>query len=310
MTGRLRTAAIALCVPVLFSASVALHGRLEERYPHFRPGPNDAFYLPRGELLRATTLGFRQLAADLLWIRVVQSVGDLPTRGEGFKYLREYVDLVTDLDPRYAPAYFIASHWLVSWQQVDEAIGILEKGRERFRDSGIDDYYKFPYYIGLDYFLWKRDKSKAVQYLREAAQVRAGGRDATDVALERLEGAGADTSYTDLLAPIIGEIDDPRERAAIEPLLRHGQLYDMVSVLNPMVERYRAERGRLPRSLDALVEAGWIRGVPPDPYAALAPPGRPSGLYIDAEGKVRSRVRPAYWWENSLTRPQKGTARD
>ena len=300
MRSRARVLAVAIALPVLFASAVGLQRVMEARYPQFRVRPNDAFYLPRGDLLRATSLGFRQLTADLMWLRVVQAVGDFETRDEGYKFLSEYVELVTDIDERNAPAYFIASHWLTAWGETDEAIAVLEKGRERFRDKGLRSYYKFPYYIGLDYFLWKRDRETAIRYLKEAAELASHQHLASAAVLGRVTEAATDDrrmSYQQILSDLGALASSPGERAALEPLMRHGYFYDMVQQLEPAVQRYRERFGKWPDDLGALVELGWLTRVPEDPYADIVRLGQPTGLFVDDEGHVRSRARPGYWWE-------------
>ncbi|MBK7972047.1 MAG: hypothetical protein IPK07_01670 [Deltaproteobacteria bacterium] len=144
-----------LAMVVCMGAAALLHARLLAHDQIYRPVPNDALYLPKPELFRATSLGFRQLAADLLWAKLVQAVGDPSDRTAGFKYIYEYTDIVTDVDPRYAAPYLISNFWLVGWDRTLEANRLLAKGRHRFPET-----YKFPYYLGLNHFLWLRDRAR------------------------------------------------------------------------------------------------------------------------------------------------------
>lgn len=269
---------------VCLGGAALLHERLLARDELYRPRPNDALYLPKPELFRATSLGFRQLAADLLWVKLVQAVGDVSDRTTGFKYIYEYTDIITDVDPRYAAPYLIGNFWLVGWDRIDDANKLLEKGRQRFPET-----HKFPYYLGLNHFLWLHDRAKAIEYFSEAAKLREtpdSWKDSVGRALERPDDPEA---AFDLFLAFYSDARSRDEQKAMEPLVVHGFFYQLVTAVNGASQKFMQAHGRSPRDLDELVGEHLLRSVPRDPYGG--------SLYFDENGMIRSTVRPRYWWE-------------
>lgn len=277
---------IVLALLVCLGGAATLHERLRARDELYRPLPNDALYLPKPELFRATTLGFRQLAADLLWVKLVQAVGDVSDRSAGFKYIYQYTDIVTDVDPRYAAPYLIGNFWLVGWDRVAEANKLLEKGRKRFPET-----YKFPYYLGLNYFLWLHDRAKAIEYFSEAAKLRE-----TPESWKRSVGRALDRpddpeAAFELFLAFYTDAGNREEKQAMEPLVVHGLFYQLVTAVNGASEKFTEAHGRPPHTLEELVGDHLLRGVPKDPYGG--------SLYFDENGLIRSTARPKYWWDKN-----------
>ncbi len=283
-----RRGTVALVCALLLSVGGAawLHGALMAHDPSYRPTPNDALYLPKAELFQATTFGFRQLAADLLWFKLVQTVGDVRARKSGFRFIYQYADIVTDVDPRYAAPYLAASFWLVGWEQIRDANALLEKGRKRFPDS-----YKFPYYIGLNYFLWLHDRVKAIEYFGEAARLHQGSGAWTSSVRRAIDRPNDPEAAFDLFMNFYTDADSGREKQAMAPLVVHGLFYQLAMQVNQASKQFHDSRGVPPKTLDELVRGGLLRAVPSDPYGGQ--------LYFDDAGDIHSTVRPRYWWESS-----------
>ena len=86
-------------------------------------------YLPKGEYLRVAVLGYRQIAADLIWLKAVYQFGERKQTRAGYRWAYHAVDVLTDLDPKFSMAYYAAGTILGVWSgQVKESIAILEKG--------------------------------------------------------------------------------------------------------------------------------------------------------------------------------------
>ncbi|MFN7954541.1 MAG: hypothetical protein U0610_22640 [bacterium] len=266
------------------AGAATLHGRLLAHDQLHRTLPNDALYLPKPELFRATSFGFHQLAADLLWAKLVQAVGNWTDRTQGFKYTYQYADIVTDIDPGYAAPYLIANFWLVGWDRIEDANAILEKGHRRFPQS-----YKFPYYLGLNHFLWLHDRVRAIQYFSEAATLHETPEASRRSMASALERPDDPTAAFDLIMNLYSGAGSRQERQAIEPLVVHGMFFQLATEVNAASAKYEQTHGHKPTTLEELVEDGSLRSVPRDPYGGT--------LRLDEAGLLRSSVRPNYWWE-------------
>lgn len=66
----------------------------------------EKMYLPNAKKLELATLGFKNLYADLLWLRAIQAFGARwQTGGGNMDPIYHYFDVVTDLDPQFIEAY-------------------------------------------------------------------------------------------------------------------------------------------------------------------------------------------------------------
>jgi tetratricopeptide (TPR) repeat protein len=102
----------------------------------------------------------------------------------------------------------------------------------------------------------------------------------------------------DRLPASLDEVQERRYVAQVPPepfggryFLRAGKVRDeyieyvqlVVRRLQPLADRYRAERRALPTSVEDLVRAGYLKQVPPDPLG---------GAFLIEDGKVRTTSKP------------------
>jgi len=150
-------------------------GGSRSRLNRMRPDPDDfqeLLYVPRGNALKLISLGFTAPLADLLWVkgliyysdnmRVVKKDAE---RGAGrearenrHRYIYELHDVITDLNPRFARAYFYGGLFLLSTgieDRIDKGILMMEKGLRAFKaaaESGQpirpDMRWKYHLFIG------------------------------------------------------------------------------------------------------------------------------------------------------------------
>jgi hypothetical protein len=64
--------------------------------------PYDVGIVPKASTLRWLSLGHPTLAANLLWLKAVQYIGDPRANERGWDKLYPLADVVTDLDPRWS----------------------------------------------------------------------------------------------------------------------------------------------------------------------------------------------------------------
>lgn len=139
--------------------------RLEEIRPQDRA--ERMIYLPSGKLLKPMALGFDNLLADVLWIRAVIYVGSHILTDKSYPWLYHIVDLVTTLDPQFDKPYEFGGIVLaLDGKAVDQSIAILQKGT-RYHPH----YWRFPFYLGFDYFYLLGDPKTATGYMEQAARL-------------------------------------------------------------------------------------------------------------------------------------------
>ena len=69
------------------------------------PAADDTLYLPRASALRAISLGHTELAADLVFIRALIYVGAELSQKGAQRWLENYLDTITQLDPSWKTPY-------------------------------------------------------------------------------------------------------------------------------------------------------------------------------------------------------------
>ncbi len=127
----------------------------------------EVLYLPSGEFLRQAALGYKNLAADLLWLRTVQYYGGYKLGENSLELFRHLVDVTTRLDPRFRFAYIFGA--LI----IAEDLGYVEQGVE-ILDRGIENNPEDWWLVfekGFLHYVYQRDYERALQCFREAARM-------------------------------------------------------------------------------------------------------------------------------------------
>ncbi|MCP4869676.1 MAG: hypothetical protein GY898_13265 [Proteobacteria bacterium] len=158
---------IALLVPVLLSA----HRHTDAWSPRHRV-VDEVKYLPTGRALKATSLGYEQFVADMLWIRTTLLFGKryASQDHDWYSWVFHMIDLATDLDPEFKAAYKYGGTMLRSEGVfIDQSSLIFGKGMVHR-----PDLWELPFGIGMNYFMFKDDRETAARYIAMAAKTGKG----------------------------------------------------------------------------------------------------------------------------------------
>src|SRR4051794_8968342 len=136
------------------------------------PAAEDVLYLPRPGALHAMALGHDELAADLVFIRGLVYFGtQLEQKGE-YRWLENYLDTITRLDPRWKTPFrwagvaTIYNGKAITNSSVMLSNHFLERGVRQFPDD-----WELPFMLGSNYlFELKTDDPKQKEEWR-----RVGG---------------------------------------------------------------------------------------------------------------------------------------
>jgi tetratricopeptide (TPR) repeat protein len=110
-------------------------------------------------------LGFHGVAADLLWIQIVQYVGTHWQTDKKFPQLSKALDLATSLDPHFLEPYRLGGVYLVYLsRQPEAAVSLLEKGA-----AANPGRWELPHDLGRYYYLEARDHPQALRWWEQAA---------------------------------------------------------------------------------------------------------------------------------------------
>jgi len=138
-----------------------LDGRLAQ---HQHDTPHELYRLPPKELLKAMSLGYSELGADLLWVRTISYFGDHLTADRKLPHLKRYLHAILSFDEHFKAIYRYGSAMLMSQgpQKENEvvwtAIDLLERAHRFFPDD-----YMFPLHLGAYYMSELRNPNKAIR---------------------------------------------------------------------------------------------------------------------------------------------------
>ena len=260
MSRRNRLAVIVGSLAGLWLAAAILQAR-ERDYP-VDPVPERMLYLRSGKAADRLMLTFDALAADVYWIRSIQSYGrDLKNqaRADRFSQVQPLLDLTTTLDPHFQIAYRFGAIFLALEQpngpgRPDQAIALLEKGlkvepNNHYLARDVGDVYSWHtknFASAADWYDRAAKMPGAPPWLHELS------------ALARAEGGnrkGARQTLTALL-----ESPETYIRQSAERMLKQLDALDQVDMVQKVVNDFVAEKGHLPSGWDELG-----RGTPLDP---------------------------------------------
>lgn len=162
MKRRLVEIVLALCaLALLFEVSRGVEGLSR------RKRTLEVLYLPSGAFIEQVTLGYHNLAADVLWFRTVQYYGGYRMGENDLALFSHLVNVITDLDPQFVFAYVFGA--LIIAQDLghfQEGIGFLEKG---MRNNPTD--WWLPFELGFLHYVGTRDYARATACFEKASRM-------------------------------------------------------------------------------------------------------------------------------------------
>lgn len=124
--------------------------------------------VPNPELAKLLVSDFDNLAADVLWLQVLQVNGEQltiqPESRRDFRGVYSALDLATDFDPRFTEVATFGSWALSDGNRVDEARRLLTKGM-RIHPS----MWQYPFQLGFIEFLYGHRFAAAADDFAHAA---------------------------------------------------------------------------------------------------------------------------------------------
>jgi len=274
----LKLGAYAVIVLLLLSSGVALYtvqlrldaGRGEKK------AAEEFMYLPSAQYLKVASLGYEQLLADLLWLKAIQHIGEKKISGAGYDWIYKALDTVTSLDPKFIMPYVAGGLALtIDAEKVDLSNRLLIKGVEN-----IPENWQLPFYLGFNYFFFKKDYKLAARYMEIAASKPGSPAYLTSLA-SRLYVQAEDPSYAlQFLMRMYENTTDEKMRATLLTRINLLKAAVVVKGLQDSLDLYVKETGRKPSGLSDLVAAGVIKGIPKEPNGGY--------YYIGDDGKVHS----------------------
>lgn len=221
-------------------------------------------------------LNFDSVVADILWIRFIQNIPDTHADAVQGEWLARQLTAVVDLDPHFRAAYLGGTALLdVLADQPCDALRILERGVRRFPQD-----WRQSFQAGFICFYEIADAPCSVRHLRAAADAPDSPRWLPGLVGRLLVEDSQTDAAIDYLRFEAGRATDPRLRERFQERFQEALLTRQLEKLRAALRTWRLRNeGRLPLSLDILVQEGLVPEIPRvDPFGGhyeIGPDGNP-----------------------------------
>jgi hypothetical protein len=272
-----RKIGVAALVVVLLATVVVSEVRLRA-IGRADPLGRELLYLPSPEMLELVSLGNRGLMADLLFLWSIQYYSQFRLKDK-FLYVANVYDLITDLDPLFFDAYRVGAMIMTiekagdPKKRRDAVEALYDKGLENMPDS-----WELAEVAAWDAYNHLLDRELAIRYAGIGAR-----RPGAPARLARVFGRWQEKLGAWTISDSIAYWEDVLADAVRKPdvILAKSHLYDAYAKLHrqqldPLLQRWRSERGACPTGWQPLVDAGWLAEVPLDAIQ------KPYGIYPES----------------------------
>lgn len=248
-------------------------------------------YVPSIKLLRPLSADLKELVGASLVFKVLMYYGGLMGNAREGAIVTELPDLrgmssllhgAVKLDPYNMDAYYFAQG-ILTWDahQFKVANDLLEYGM-KYRTW---DWY-LPFFAGFNYAFFLKDYPKAAHYYNLAGDL-SGEVLYKSLASRYLQESG----QTELaIAYLTGMVESATNEAIKQVYKIRLLAFHEVRRIELALDRFAAERGSQSVSVEQLLQSGYLKPVPVDPYG-----GR---FYIDNSGKVATTSKFAFATNN------------
>lgn len=211
--------------------------------------------------LRLMALGYRQLAADLFWLRAISHFGDRQAHAQNYPQLGPLLTAVVGLDPDFLAAYIFAGSSL-TLAHMDHALAM------RLLAQGVaqrPEIWRLPFLLGFNAYYLVGDDGLAAQALSQAARLPEAPEYVGALATRLAAHAGTPEVGLDLVAYMLATTQDPQLQAMYLERQQLLRLEVDLRALQGATAAFQRTHGRPPTHLDQLVEVGLLAAIPEDP---------------------------------------------
>lgn len=241
--------------------------------------PDDVLASPGPDLLRLVTFEYANAWADLVWLAIVQELGERPAAEATASWDRveRWANIAVDLDPRYFAVYYASAVQLVVWaKRAEPADRLLVKGR-----AYLPERWELPFLLGYNAYFLHGDPIAAAELWETAVPLPDSPRFMPSLAARARFQSGDEAGATLVLETMIDSLDGP-QRIDAEIRLKLLKSENRFRIYDEACQRFQKERGRVPKDGAELKAQGYTS----EPAEDLL--GSP--ITIDASCRARSEL--------------------
>jgi tetratricopeptide (TPR) repeat protein len=258
----------------------------------------EILYLPSGDIIKRVAFGFDGMVADIYWLRTVQYFGrQLINENQEVDFSLEkklrytllypLLDITTTLDPQYIQPYRFGSLFLPDYNY-QQAIQLLEKG---IRNNPSN--WRLYQNLGTVYWQQRNYQKASEVFFKGGEQVGAPSWMRVIGGVMVSQGGDRRTAcqiYTTFYREA-QQSGDELTRGQMEEQIRRIYALDEVDYLNELVQRYQAQAGKCPATLEQL---GALLQVPANKTGAC---GQPIAIKFNEQQEIISPIYRKYRYD-------------
>jgi tetratricopeptide (TPR) repeat protein len=204
-------------------------------------------------------VGYRNLAADAIWLEFIQYYGEHRLTDQKYRYLSHILEVLTDLDPRFVSGYTYGALLLVT--DVGDSVrgrALLEKGMKNMPQA-----WQIPFWAGFLNYIYLRNFAEAGKQFAKAASLPNA-----PPSCFRFAGYVAQkVKEEDVSLAILEEVLAKSRNKYEQEVIRYYIMKIHLKRLNEATEAYTEKTGKLPsRFLGELIKTGRIPAIPQEPH--------------------------------------------
>lgn len=238
----------------------------------------DTIYIPSAHAIKAMSLGYTGLAADIYWTRAVQYFGQRHLeQASSYALLAPLLEVTTELDPKLTVAYHFGGMFLAPAPpegagQPDKAVALVERGIA----ANPNDWHLY-LTLGFIHYQQRHDLQAAAAAFERGSRV-PGAHPALKILAATVLQEGGDAQKANLLWRAI--YDSTHDEVIKKNAVQHLTALKVdaeVAQLQALVMEFDHRNGRFPSNFAEMAASGWLRGIPVDPKGhpyQLTPEGR------------------------------------
>lgn len=273
-----------LVVPLGFAGIWRLQHRIDAQRASLSEERDEVLLRSPG-LVKAMSLEYAPLLADIYWTRVVQYYGNKHLRGQAnLELLWPLLDITTTLDPNLVIAYRFGAMFLSppapgGAGRPDLAVQLIQRGIQ-----ANPEYWRLYEDLGFVYYFDLKDYQKAsAAFLEGSKKPNALVWMKIMAAKVAAEGESFETSMF-LWKDIYDSTADPSVKKNALMHLQLLRVKEDCKQLDALGDEYAKRYGKRPSRMSDLAQAGLIRGIPRDPlgFAYVFGEGGKAELNLDS----------------------------
>lgn len=284
-----RTIKLSLVATLLLLAAIGLRWESAQHHDGIADVRSQLRLLPNGDLVKPMVLGYHHVAADLLWLNIVQVLGEREVRHADYEWLFHALTVATTLDPHYVYAYDVGGVALAELAgRVDWSNALLEKGIEANPEA-----WRLPFQMGFNAFFHQQEYVRAAGYMAIAARLPGRPAYVPELAARLYVEGHQPALALDFLDAMARQTGDVQVLAVLERRKAEVIVERDLVVLEEAVQGYTARVGRGPETFDALIQAGDLAAVPVEPFGGAYRLDSERGMLASTTHPQRMRLHHA-----------------